>query len=149
MHDQMLLTISAFIANINKLARKHKMAANHERVLRIGTLLTSALATPLLIALTVISLKLCLRWNKYREVTTFCFGYIPLAMTAVASAISLQHNRKHKRAPGPRHAMLDGLTGITYLSILIPIWAIEIGELGSSGYALLTGYMTASMIVNM
>jgi hypothetical protein len=124
------------------------MAASHERVLRIGTLLTSALATPLLIAITVISVEG--RWAWYhRDVTTFCFGYIPLAMTALASSISLAHHRRHKRAPGPRHAMLDGLAGITYLSILIPIWAIEIGQLGEPGFALLAGYTTAPMIVNM
>jgi hypothetical protein len=124
------------------------MAAPHDRLLRITTLLTTALATPFLIALTVLSIETGY-WYSHRDVTTFCFGYFPLAMTAIASAISIGHHRKHKRAPGARLAMLDGLALATYLGVLIPIWVVEIAALGGAGLGLLVGYLTAPMIVNM
>jgi hypothetical protein len=44
---------------------------------------------------------------------------------------------------------LDGVASITYLGVLIPIWAVEVGELHLSGFGLLVGYCTAPMIVNM
>jgi hypothetical protein len=70
-------------------------------------------------------------------------------MTAVASAVSIIHQRRRGSVPGPKFTLLDGLAGITYLAILIPIWAVETGELGAPGYGLLAGYTTAPMIVNM
>ncbi|CAN9109433.1 unnamed protein product [Alternaria alternata] len=70
-------------------------------------------------------------------------------MTAVASAVSIIQQRRCGSVPGPKFTLLDGLAGITYLAILIPIWAVETGELGAPGYGLLTGYTTAPMIVNM
>lgn len=124
----------------------------HERALRVLTLLTSALATPLLIATTVISLQRERReyhWKGARAVTTFCFAYIPLALSVLAAAISLRHHRKHGQMPGPRFALLDCFTGIVYLGILLPIWAVEVGRLSMPGYGLLAGYLTAPMIVNM
>lgn len=124
----------------------------HERPLRALTLLTTALATPLLIATTVISVKKESEhyyWRRHRPVTTFCFGYVPLALTALTSAASLMHYRKHGRSPGPRFALLDALAGLTYICILIPIWAVEIGRLALPGYGLLVGYLTAPMIINM
>lgn len=123
----------------------------HERPLRALTLLTTAIATPLLIATTVVSVKKesDYYWRRHRPVTTFCFGYIPLALTAFASAASLMHYRKHGRSPGPRFALLDALAGVTYICILIPTWAVEIGRLAFPGYGLLVGYLTAPMIINM
>jgi hypothetical protein len=82
-------------------------------------------------------------------VTAFCFGYIPLAMTAVASTVSVVHQRRRGTAPGPKFALLDGLASIIYLAILIPIWAVGVGDLGAPGYGLLAGYTTSPMIVNM
>ena len=125
-----------------------KMAMAQERPLRILTLLTSALALPLLIATTVISLE-SPYWYSHRDVTAFCFGYIPLAMTAVASTVSMVHQRRRGTVPGPRFSILDGLAGIMYFAILIPIWAVEVGDLGAPGYGLLAGYTTSPMIVNM
>ncbi|CCT61174.1 hypothetical protein [Plenodomus lingam JN3] len=124
----------------------------HERTLRVITLCTTALATPLLIATTVISLQL--EREKYyrrgrRSVTTFCFAYIPLALSALAAASSLAYQRRHEKLPGPRFALLDGFTGLFYLAVLFPIWAIEIGSLQKPGFGLLAGYLTAPMIVNM
>jgi hypothetical protein len=124
------------------------MTVVQERTLRLLTLFTSALATPFLIATTIVSLE-SRYWHDHRDVTTFCFGYIPLAMTAVASTVSIIHQRRRGSPPGPRFTLLDGLAGITYLAILIPIWAVETGDLASPGYGLLAGYTTAPMIVNM
>ena len=70
-------------------------------------------------------------------------------MTAVASTASIVHQRRHNRIPGPKFALLDGLVGITYLAILISIWAVEVDDLGTAGYGFLAGYATAPMIVNM
>ncbi|KAH7389962.1 hypothetical protein BKA66DRAFT_510955 [Pyrenochaeta sp. MPI-SDFR-AT-0127] len=126
-----------------------------ELPLRVLTLLTSALAFPLLIATTVVSIQWEQRryswdsWNRKRAVTAFCFGYIPLALTALASSASLYHRRKHGSSPGGRFALLDAFTGIVYLAILIPIWAIEVGRLDQPGYGLLVGYLTSPMIINM
>ncbi|KAF2845217.1 hypothetical protein T440DRAFT_460717 [Plenodomus tracheiphilus IPT5] len=123
----------------------------HERALRMVTLLASALATPLLIATTVVSLKVenDWYWGGSREVTTFCFAYIPLALSCLAAAISLLHHRRHGQMPGPRFALLDCFTGTFYLAILLPIWILEVGRLGAPGYGLLVGYLTAPMIINM
>ncbi|KAI4692767.1 uncharacterized protein J4E88_001135 [Alternaria novae-zelandiae] len=127
------------------------MIMAQERSLRVLNLFASALTTPFLIAITVLSLEShsYRYWYDHRDVTTFCFGYIPLAMTAVASTASIVHQRRHNRTPGPKFALLDGLTGIAYLAILIPIWAVEVDDLGSAGYGFLAGYATAPMIVNM
>ncbi|KAI8932592.1 hypothetical protein NX059_010096 [Plenodomus lindquistii] len=124
----------------------------HERALRIGTLLTSALATPMLIATTVVSLnkeKQYYYWRDGRSVTAFCFAYIPLALSVLAAAISLIYQRRHGKMPGPRFALLDCFTATFYLAVLIPIWAVEVGRLVQPGYGLLAGYLTAPMIVNM
>ncbi|CAO2652638.1 Nn.00g009210.m01.CDS01 [Neocucurbitaria sp. VM-36] len=124
----------------------------HERPLRILLLLTTALATPLLIATTIVSIQRERRrgyWNGQRSVTTFCFAYLPLALTAFASTASLLHHRKSGRSPGPRFAPLDCFGGVMYLAILLPIWAVEIGRLDRPGFALLAGYLTAPMIINM
>lgn len=119
--------------------------AANERPLRVLTLYTSALATPLLIACTVISIKV-----SRRPVTAFCFGYIPVALTAFASTISiLCHKKKNTRMPASGCVFLDGFAFVAYLGILIAIWAVGIGEIRHPGLGLLAGYTTAPMIVNM
>jgi hypothetical protein len=124
------------------------MIMANQRPLRILSLFTSALATPFLIATTIISTE-PQYWYSSRDGMAFCFGYIPLYMTAVAATVAIIHQRRHGSAPGPRFALLDGLAGITYLAILIPIWVVEIDNLRAPGYGLLAGYTTAPMIVNM
>jgi hypothetical protein len=122
----------------------------HERALRILSLCLTGLATPLLIATTVISLEISFQsYYSYRNVTTFCFGYVPLALTAFASAASLRFHRKNGRLPGARFALLDVFAVATYLGILIPIWTIELSALREPGLVLLATYLTAPMIVNM
>lgn len=125
--------------------------AAHERLLRILTLLTTTLATPLLIATTVISLNsgVYVYYFRYRRVTAFCFGYIPLALTVLASSLALVHQRKHGKAPDGHFCFVDGLAALAYLGVLVLIWAVEIGELKGPGFGLLAGYTTAPMIVNM
>lgn len=126
---------------------RSKLAA-YEHPLRIVTLLTSALTLPLLIATTIVSLQNH-PWYRYRPVTAFCFGFIPLALTAFASTKSLVHQRRHGRMPQASFKLVDGVAGIVYLSILIAIWAVEIGNLERPGFGLLAGYTTAPMIINM
>ncbi|KAG9191879.1 hypothetical protein G6011_10613 [Alternaria panax] len=70
-------------------------------------------------------------------------------MTAVASTVSIAYQRRRGSAPGPRFTLLDGLAGVMYLAILIPIWAVGTGNLEAPGYGLLAGYTTSPMIVNM
>ncbi|USP74807.1 uncharacterized protein yc1106_02081 [Curvularia clavata] len=130
----------------NMILTRSDLAA-YERPLRVLTLLTTVLATPLLIATTVISLN-SYSWYYYRSVTTFCFGYIPLALTALASSLSLVYQKKHGKAPEGRFFFVDGLATLGYLGVLIPIWGVEIGKLRAPGFGLLAGYTTAPMIVN-
>jgi hypothetical protein len=121
----------------------------HERALRMLSLGLAGLTTPLLIATTVVSLHINYdRWHP-RPATSFCFGYLPLALGAFASAASLYFHRRNGRLPGGRFALLDLLAAVMYLSVLIPIWKIEISELREPGFGLLVGYLTAPMIVNM
>ncbi|KAH8728110.1 hypothetical protein GQ44DRAFT_769631 [Phaeosphaeriaceae sp. PMI808] len=121
----------------------------HERALRLVTLGTTALATPFLIAITVLSIQTeNYRWHG-RRVTTFCVCFFPLAMTAAASIISLLHYRRHGRMPNFRFALLDVLAAITYLAMLIAVWSVEIARLRGSQGGLLTGYATAPMMLNM
>ena len=122
-----------------------------ERHLRISTLLATAIAFPLDLATTIISINE--EKNNYysgRSITTFSFGFIPLAMTVVASFTSLQHTKKHGKVSDALHIrMLDLVAVLAYISVLVPIWVIEIGRLEKSGFALLAGYTTAPMIVNL
>ena len=122
------------------------MPISNERFLRILTLFASALTLPFLIASTIVSIKYH-RWYRH-GVTAFCFGYIPLAMTALASAIALYQQRRHGRLPGPKIALLDGIALFTYLSVLIPIWVVEIDELRNASLGALAGYTTSPMIFN-
>jgi len=124
----------------------------HVRPLRVLTLALSALATPLLIGVTVVSFdqfRYRYYWHSSRQVTTWCFGFIPLALTAAASVISLIHYRKYGRMPNFKYTLIDLFAFVWYLALLIPIWATEIGKLNQPGWGLLAGYTTAPMIVNM
>jgi hypothetical protein len=123
----------------------------YERALRVLTLLTTALATPLLIACTIVSLEQSQSpwYYRRRRATVFCFAFIPLALTAATSTIGLAYDRRHGRVPNFRYAVLDLAATIVYLGLLIPIWAVEIGALRAPGYGLLAGYTTGPMIVNM
>jgi uncharacterized membrane protein YhaH (DUF805 family) len=115
-----------------------------DRTLRVLTLLTSALATPLLIGCTVLSLHES-RWER-RKVSAFCFAFIPLAFTALASIVGLRRNGKK---PNLMVFLLDLVAAVLYMALLIPIWAVEVGRLHLVGLGLLVGYTTAPMIVNM
>jgi hypothetical protein len=117
---------------------------SHNRTLRIFTLLTTALATPLLIGCTVASLEGD-RWYR-RSISVFCFGYIPLAFTAAASVLGIV---RHGRVPRLSMSLLDLAAAVTYVALLIPIWAIEVRQMNRGGLGLLIGYTTAPMIVNM
>lgn len=121
-----------------------------ERSLRLLTYLATAIALPLNIAATVISLAhLRYQWTR-RHVTAFCFIFIPLAMTVAASSISLQYMKKHGKSPRVLHLrVLDLISALTYLSVMIPCWTVEIREFGNGGFGLLVGYVTAPMILNM
>jgi hypothetical protein len=115
-----------------------------DRTLRILTLLTSALATPLLIGCTVVSLHQSY-WHR-RKVSAFCFAFIPLALTALASIFGL---RRDGKKPSLVVFTLDFVAAISYVALLIPIWAVEVGRLPQVGLGLLVGYTTAPMIMNM
>jgi hypothetical protein len=117
---------------------------SHDRTLRILTLLTTALATPLLIGATVLSLQ-PEPWYR-RRVSAFCFGYIPLALTAAVSVIGIA---RHGKTPKLSIALLDLVAAVTYVALLIPIWSIEVPRLNQGGVGLLIGYTTAPMIFNM
>lgn len=117
---------------------------SHDSALRTLTLLTTALATPLLIGSTVVSLQLH-SWHR-RRISAFCFGYIPLALTAAASMIGIT---RQGRTPRLSIALLDLVAAVTYVALLIPIWSIEVPRLNQGGVGLLIGYTTAPMIVNL
>jgi hypothetical protein len=124
---------------------------SHDRSLRIFTLLTTALATPLLIGCTVASLQSETgRYYYYRSrprtVTAFCFGFIPLALTAGASVVGIA---RHGSKPKVILSLLDLAAAVSYVALLIPIWAVEVSKMNKGGLGLLIGYTTAPMIVNM
>ena len=127
----------------------------NERPIRLFSLFCSVLALPLLIATTVVSLKINdYQYWRRRPITTFCFAFIPLTFTTITLLASFVHHKKNRSsiAPSParpRIALLDLIAGTAYLAVLIPIWSVEIGKLNKPGYSLLAGYTTAPMIVNM
>jgi uncharacterized membrane protein YhaH (DUF805 family) len=79
-------------------------------------------------------------------VSTFCFAFIPLALTALASIFGL---RRDGKKPSLVVFSLDFVAAVFYAALLIPIWAVEVGRLHQVGLGLLVGYTTAPMIVNM
>jgi hypothetical protein len=121
---------------------------SHDRTLRIFTLFTTALATPLLIGCTVASLES--QYSRHywyrRTVSTFCFGFIPLALTAATSVIGIA---RHGQMPKTVVSLLDLAAATMYVALLIPIWAVEVPYMNRGGLGLLIGYTTAPMIVNM
>ncbi|KAF2828172.1 hypothetical protein CC86DRAFT_369299 [Ophiobolus disseminans] len=121
-----------------------------ERPLRLLTYLATAITFPLTIAATVVSLAHQRhRWAR-RHVTAFCFVFIPLALTVVASSAALQYMRKHGKSPRAlAFKALDLVSVFAYIAVLIPCWTVEIKEFGEGGFGLLVGYTTAPMILNM
>lgn len=121
-----------------------------DRPLRYLTYLATAIAVPLNIAATALSLEYQHRRWAPRGATAFCFAFIPLAMTAVTSFLSLQYRNKHGKSPRESHfKVFDAVSAMTYFGILVPCWALEIREFGAGGFGLLVGYTTAPMILNM
>lgn len=118
--------------------------------LRLLTCLATAICFPLNIAATIISLAHQRhRWAR-RHVTAFCFVFIPLAVTAATALLSLQYMKKHGKTPRALYfACLDLVAVFGYLAVLVPCWTVELGEFGDGGFGLLTGYVTAPMIVSM
>lgn len=125
-----------------------------QRNLRLLTLFCSTLAVPLLIAITVVA-ENNRRWaswgyyHSFRAVTAFPFAFIPLVTSLVAAFISVLTQRKKGKQPGPLFGLFDAAAIVCYLATLIPIWAVEVGRLHQVGHALLLGYATAPMIVNL
>lgn len=122
----------------------------YERPLRILTLVNATIALPLLIATNVVLVNILYKsyWLP-RQVPAVTLAYPSLILTAITSGASLYQNRKHGQMPGGRFALLDLFTSVYYLSILIPIFVLDIGDLRSPGYGLLAGYLTAPMVMNM
>lgn len=121
-----------------------------ERPLRLCMYLTTAIAFPLNIAATVLSIRFQRRRWAPRDVTAYCFAYIPLALTVVAASISLRYMKKHNKIPKSlSYRIFDLLAVCAYIAVLIPCWALEIREFSAGGFGLLTGYLTAPMIINL
>ncbi|KAF2621685.1 hypothetical protein BU25DRAFT_443636 [Macroventuria anomochaeta] len=125
-------------------------ATSLERPLRLLTYLATAITIPLNIAATILSLeKQRHRWAR-RHVTAYCFVFIPLALTVAASSMSLQYMKKHGKSPRALHfKVLDLVSALAYIAVLIPCWVLEIREFNAGGFGLLTGYVTAPMILNL
>lgn len=118
-----------------------------DRSFRALTLLTTVLATPLLIGCTVASLQNDGRWyHRRRTVSTFCFGFIPLTITATSSIVATARPGRLSRL---HVSLLDFSAAVTYVALLIPIWTYEVSRMNKGGLGLLIGYTTAPMIVNM
>ena len=128
-------------------------ATSLARHLRLFTFLTTAIAVPLNIAATVLSLKHPQGgwWRQPRRtVTAYCFVFIPLALTCFAASISLVYIKKHGKNLRSFHLRVLDFSAICfYIAVMIPCWAVEIRKFNSGGFGLLTGYLTAPMIVNM
>lgn len=127
-----------------------KNATALEGGLRLLTCLTTAIALPLNITATIISMNhQRSRWAR-RGVTTFCFIFIPLALTVFIASITLQYMKKHSKTPRALYfKALDFAAACAYFAVLVPCWALEIREFNAVGFGLLTGYVTAPLIVNM
>ena len=125
-----------------------------QRNLRLLTLFGTALAIPMLIGITIIAENNAhwRSWGYYRRersVTAFPFAFIPLVTSLVSGFISVMHHRKKGTLPSGLFGLFDVLAIASYIAILVPIWVIEVGKLHQVGHALLLGYTTAPMIVNM
>ncbi|KZM20311.1 uncharacterized protein EKO05_0006980 [Ascochyta rabiei] len=121
-----------------------------ERPLRLLTYLATAVAVPLNIVATVLSIANQNRGWDSRNATAFCFAFIPLALTVAASTMSLQYMKKHGKSPrGSILMLLDVASVSAYIGVLVPCWSIEILEFSTGGFGLLVGFTTAPMIINM
>lgn len=126
---------------------------------RAVMLFCTVLALPLAIAANVASLenekhaRYRNYWHWYgahRNVTALCFTYFGLVSSAALSLATFWKLRKTGKPLGPRFVWADLLSFFFYLSVLIPIWVREIGEIEySAALVVLYSYMTAPMIVNM
>jgi hypothetical protein len=121
-----------------------------DRPLRLLTCLTTAICFPLNIAATILSLEhQGRRWAR-RHATAYCFIFIPLAVTLASALLSLQYMKKHGKTPRALHfAVLDIIAIVGYIGTMIPCWALELQEFSAGGFGLLTGYVTAPMILSM
>lgn len=124
-------------------------ATTLDRPLRLFTCLATAICVPLNIVATILSLDF--QRNEYgRPVTTYPFIFIPLAITVASAILSLQYMRKHGKTPrAPGFVALDLVAIFGYIGTLVPCWALEILEFNAGGFGLLTGYLTAPMILTM
>lgn len=125
-------------------------ATSLDRPLRLLTCLATAICVPLNIVATALSLEHQRgRWTS-RPVTAYCFIFIPLAITVTSAVLSLQYMKKHDKTPRALgYTILDLLAIFGYISTLIPCWAREISDFNDAGFGLLTGYVTAPMILTM
>ncbi|KAJ4991789.1 hypothetical protein SVAN01_02639 [Stagonosporopsis vannaccii] len=126
-------------------------ATAFERPLRLLTYLATAITVPLNIAATILSLEhQRFWWSDRRHVSAFCFVFIPLAMTVAASFVSLKYMGTHGKSPRAlQFKVLDLAALVAYIGVLVPCWAVELREFSAPGFGLLTGYVTAPMILNM
>jgi len=118
--------------------------------LRLLTCLATAICIPLNIAATILSLhNQGNRWGR-RHATAYPFIFVPLAITVTSALLSLQYIKKHGKIPRAFHFIVLDLAAIFgYIGTLIPCWALEIREFSAGGFGLLTGYVTAPMILSM
>jgi hypothetical protein len=122
---------------------------SQDRNIRVLTLLTTAIAFPLLIVATALSFEgrnSGRAWWERPKATAFCFGYIPLFFTALAAIIAI---KQHKRSPILAISLLDFANAIGYMALLIRIWAIEMEMMSKGGLGLLVGFTTGPMLLNM
>ncbi|KAF1922488.1 uncharacterized protein M421DRAFT_78121 [Didymella exigua CBS 183.55] len=121
-----------------------------ERPLRLVTCLAAAICIPLNIAATVLSLEFqSRRWDP-RVATAYCFIFIPLAVTFASATLSLHYMKKHGKTSRAWHfVVLDLVAATGYFGTMITCWALEIREYNDGWFGLLTGYLTAPMILNM
>ena len=145
--------ISKLFTRTSRINMEPTDATSLARHLRLFTFLTTAIAVPLNIAATVLSLKHPQGgwWRQPRRtVTAYCFVFIPLALTCFAASTSLVYIKKHGKNPRSFHLRALDFSAICfYIAVMIPCWAVEIRKFNSGGFGLLTGYLTAPMIVNM
>jgi hypothetical protein len=129
--------------------------ASYEHPFRRFALLATAIAVPLNLATTIVSViherdEYGYWIGSSRSVTTFCFVFVPLTMTVLASIASLRNMKKHSKVlTGLKLKLFDLVSMFTYLGVLIPIWVVEVQRMNRSGLGLLIGYTTAPLIVNL
>ncbi|KAJ8115737.1 hypothetical protein OPT61_g2677 [Boeremia exigua] len=126
-------------------------ATAFDRPLRLLTYLTTAIAVPLNITATILSLEHRRDWWSHkRRVSAFCFVFIPLALTVAASSVSLRYMKTQGKTPRAlQFKVLDLVSAVAYFGVLMPCWTVELRQFSAVGFGLLTGYLTAPMILNM